>query len=155
MEKSHHAAKAATQCHTQHGGTSARTSIILQQYQHWYRNIQHRYARKAAKELADSQHPAPDLAAIAAVRRRREAWSASSAASGHQAWREGCIRHGRSWVSNDKNVDLDDELNCDLNEVGGTNDIVNSSWSTEEEFCTDLGTQESDLVYEEVVDITR
>jgi hypothetical protein len=49
---------------------------------------------------------------------------------------------------------LDDEHNCDLNEVGGTSDIVNSSEATEEEFCTDLGTQESDLVYEEVVDIT-
>jgi hypothetical protein len=94
MEKSHHATKATTQCHTQHGGTSARISIILQQYQHWYRNIQHKYARKAAKDLADSQHPTPDLAAIAAVRRRREAWSASTVASGHQAWREGCVCHG-------------------------------------------------------------
>lgn len=30
MEKSHHAAKAATQAHTQHGGTGNRTSIIIQ-----------------------------------------------------------------------------------------------------------------------------
>jgi len=38
MEKSHHAAKAANQHHTQHNGTKDRTSAIVQQYQHWYRN---------------------------------------------------------------------------------------------------------------------
>lgn len=33
MEKSHHAAKASSQYHGQHGGTVARTSVIVQQYE--------------------------------------------------------------------------------------------------------------------------
>jgi hypothetical protein len=101
MEKSHHIAKAATQSHTQHGGTSARSSIILQQYQHWYRNIQHRYARKAEKELANSQLPQPELATNEAAERRREAWISSTAAASHQAWRDRRVREGRRSVGRD------------------------------------------------------
>jgi hypothetical protein len=50
MEKSHYAAKAAYQAHTQHGGIRNKTSAMLQLYEHWYRNIQHRFARNEEHE---------------------------------------------------------------------------------------------------------
>lgn len=101
MEKSHHAAKAATQGHTQHGGTAARTSVIVQQYEWWYRCIQHRYTRKEQKRLAESRAIPVDPSAIAAAARRRDAWWASGAAEALGAWRSSRHRDGNRWVATD------------------------------------------------------
>ena len=60
MEKSHHAAKSSLQHHTQHDGTGRRISAIVQQYQHWYRNIQHRFANKAKLREMSLQRPIDD-----------------------------------------------------------------------------------------------
>lgn len=99
MEKSHHAAKAATQQHSQHGGTSAQTSVIVQQYQFWYRNIQHRYARKLEKKLRDAEASQADPMAVVAEARRRDAWYASDAATVCETWRDGRVREGRRYVA--------------------------------------------------------
>lgn len=101
MEKSHHAAKAATQGHTQHGGTAARTSVIVQQYEWWYRCIQHRYTRKEQKKLADSQAVPVDPSALDAAARRRAAWWASGAAAASEEWRSGRHRDKNRWVVRD------------------------------------------------------
>lgn len=99
MEKSHHAAKAATQGHTQHGGTAARTSVIVQQYQWWYRCIQHRYTRKEQRRLEESRAIPVDPSAIAAAARRRHAWWASGAAEASGVWRQSRHRDGNRWVA--------------------------------------------------------
>jgi hypothetical protein len=57
MEKSHHAAKSNLQHHTQHGGTEKKTSAIVQHYQHWFKNIQHRFANKAKLREISLQRP--------------------------------------------------------------------------------------------------
>lgn len=98
MEKSHHAAKASTQYHSQHGGTKKRVSIVVQQYQFWYRNIQHRYEAKVEKRAREDIQPAPDPEVISAAARRRDAWWASDAAAACGAWREGRERVGSQYV---------------------------------------------------------
>lgn len=103
MEKSHHAAKAASQAHTQHGGTKDQTSIIVQQYQHWYRNIQHRYARRIAQQASSSAVISAEATRVAGeAQRRRLAWSASRAAPTLREWRKGRVRQGRRWVPIDE-----------------------------------------------------
>lgn len=103
MEKSHHAAKAASQAHTQHGGTKDRTSIIVQQYQHWYRNIQHRYARKIAQQASASATITAEATRVAdEAQHRRLAWSTSGASARVREWREGRVRQGRRWVPIDE-----------------------------------------------------
>lgn len=92
MEKSHHAAKASSQYHGQHGGTRARTSVIVQQYEFWYRNIQHRYAAKLQKRILEFERTLPDPALVAGMARRRDAWHASRARAACDAWREGLTR---------------------------------------------------------------
>ena len=99
MEKSHHAAKASSQYHGQHGGTKNRTSIIVQQYEFWYRNIQHRYERKLQKKLGDAQRTVPDPLVIDAASQKRNSWYASNAATACAHWREGRIRLGRRYVA--------------------------------------------------------
>ena len=103
MEKSHHAAKAATQGHTQHGETAARTSVIVQQYKWWYRCIQHRYTRKEQKKLAESQAAQVDPSAIAAAARRRDAWWASNATAASEEWRSRRHKDRNRWVVRDTN----------------------------------------------------
>jgi hypothetical protein len=103
MEKSHHAAKAANQAHTQHGGSKARPSAIVQQYQHWYRNIQHRYARKAANEAAaeletESVNNGSIISTLAAKSAKRDSWMASTPAIAHNDWRSTRVRVGRVWM---------------------------------------------------------
>ena len=98
MEKSHHAAKASTQQYSQHGGTTVRTSVIVQQYQFWYRNIQHRYARKLEKKLRDAEASQTDPVVVNAEARRRDAWYASNAATACESWRDGCVRDARRYV---------------------------------------------------------
>lgn len=96
MEKSHHQAKAAYQAHTAHGGGKARTSAILQQFQHWYRNIQHRYRKKMEIQGAV---PDPDAGARAlAASRRRERWQQSNAAIACKEWRSRRRRVGGAYV---------------------------------------------------------
>lgn len=65
MEMSHHAAKAANQQHTQHGGGRKRKNALLQQYEHWYRNIQHRITTKA--RLKEAQNVVLDPAEVDAT----------------------------------------------------------------------------------------
>lgn len=101
MEKSHHAAKASTQYHSQHGGTKKRVSIVVQQYQFWYRNIQHRYEAKLELKRREAQRPVPDLARTSAASKRRNAWWASDAPVACEAWREGRNRVGSRYVSQD------------------------------------------------------
>lgn len=98
MEKSHHAAKASSQYHGQHGGTKNRTSIIVQQYEFWYRNIHHRYEAKLQKKLRDAEGTLPDPEVIAAASQKRNAWYASNAAATCASWREGRVRRGRRYV---------------------------------------------------------
>jgi len=98
MEKSHHAAKASSQYHGQHGGTIARTSVIVQQYEFWYRNIQHRYAAKLQKRTWESEQTLPNPAIVERHARRRDAWHASRARAACEAWREGRIRQGSRYV---------------------------------------------------------
>ena len=105
MEKSHHAAKAATQAHTQHGGTGNRTSVIVQQYQWWYRCIQHRHARKEQLKHDKAVQGMPDVEKLHAAAQRREAWHESSAAAAHEAWQNKRQREGKHWVPlNEVNV---------------------------------------------------
>lgn len=133
MEKSHHAAKAANQAHTQHGGTKARTSVIVQQYQHWYRNIQHRYARKFEKEQAQSQRTPEDQSALASESRRRAAWNNSSAAASHRAWRAGRVRQGRRWVLSQDTINSStDQGSSSQESVDALNVIVNEVVEVEE-----------------------
>ena len=99
MEKSHHAAKASSQYHGQHGGTKNRTSIIVQQYEFWYRNIQHRYERKLQKKLGDAQRTVSDPLVIDAASQKRNSWYASNAAAACAHWREGRICLGRKLCS--------------------------------------------------------
>jgi hypothetical protein len=98
MEKSHHAAKAASQTHGQHGGTKDHTSIIVQQYKFWYRNIQHRYDAKLQKKIRAAERRLPDPAIITASSRQRDAWYASNAATAAGAWWDSCIREGSRYV---------------------------------------------------------
>lgn len=99
MEKSHHAAKASSQYHGQHGGTVARTSVIVQQYEFWYRNIQHRYAAKLQMRTSASEQVLPDPATLECMARRRDAWHASGAGAASEAWRESRTRQGSRYVS--------------------------------------------------------
>ena len=96
MEKSHHQAKAAHQAHTTHGGGKARTSAILQQFHHWYRNIQHRYRKKMEIQGA-VPNPADGPRAVAASR-RRERWHQSNAANACEEWRSRRRRVGGAYV---------------------------------------------------------
>jgi hypothetical protein len=99
MEKSHHAAKAANQHHTQHGGTKDKTSAIVQQYQHWYRNIQHRFAKQEQLRAAcNVRSQENEAASVASMQKKRTAYNASNAAEGARKWREDRIRVGRAWV---------------------------------------------------------
>ena len=99
MEKSHHQAKAANQAHTAHGGGKERISVILQQFQHWYRNIQHRYNKKL--ECARVLNTPVDEARLAAACRRREQWHQSNAARALENWRSRRRRVGNAWVCHD------------------------------------------------------
>ena len=105
MEKSHHAAKAATQSHSQHGGTEKHHSIIVQQYQWWYRCIQHRYTVRANQEFAEANAPPIDEQAIGRAKRRRETWHDSDARAASASWRSGREWDGRRWVINSSAVD--------------------------------------------------
>jgi len=96
MEKSHHQAKAANQAHTAHGGGKERISVILQQFQHWYRNIQHRYKKKL--ECTRVLNTPDDEARLEATRRRREQWHRSNAARALENWRSRRRRVGKAWV---------------------------------------------------------
>ena len=99
MEKSHHQAKAANQAHTSHDGGKARISVILQQFQHWYRNIQHRYNKKL--ECSRVAHTPVDDARSAAACTRRERWHQSSAAIALENWRSRRKRVGKVWLNQD------------------------------------------------------
>ena len=112
MEKSHHAAKASTQYHSQHGGTKKRVSIVVQQYQFWYRNIQHRYEAKVEKKVREEERPAPDPNVISAAARRRDAWWASDAPAGCEAWRQGRERVGSQYASQDSQEEPDESAGC-------------------------------------------
>jgi hypothetical protein len=95
MEKSHYAAKAAYQAHTQHGDTRNKTSAILQLYEHWYRNIHHRFARKAERERLLAEPV--DTEKAARVECRRVASNAPSAIEGRSRWCAQRVRIGRTW----------------------------------------------------------
>lgn len=110
MEKSHHAAKASSQYHGQHGGTRARTSVIVQQYEFWYRNIQHRHAAKLQKRILESEQTLPDPAIVAGMARRRDVWHASNAGAASGAWRQGRIRQGSRYVLLEAS-DMDEPVN--------------------------------------------
>lgn len=106
MEKSHHAAKAANQHHTQHNGTKDRTSAIVQQYQHWYRNIQHRFAKKERLQRINNVRSVEnDEFIAAALQKKRMAYNASDAVEGARRWREDRTRVGRAWVRVDVTED--------------------------------------------------
>lgn len=137
MEKSHHAAKAASQAHTQHGGTKDRTSIIVQQYQHWYRNIQHRYARKMAQQSTASACSAAEASHVAEeAQRRRRAWTSSGAAARLSEWREGRVRQGRRWgpiaESYIRQEGLDTGDTIDTTPAASTEDHIASQWEDED-----------------------
>ena len=112
MEKSHHAAKASTQYHSQHGGTKKRVSIVVQQYQFWYRNIQHRYEAKVEKRAREEQRPAPDPTMTSAALRRRDAWWASDAAAACDAWRQVRERVGSQYVSQESEEGSSASASC-------------------------------------------
>jgi hypothetical protein len=95
MEKSHYAAKAAYQALTQHGGTRNKTSAILQLYEHWYRNIQHRFARKAERERLLAEPV--DTEKAARMECCRVASNAPSAIEGRSRWHAQRVRIGRAW----------------------------------------------------------
>jgi hypothetical protein len=99
MEKSHHAAKSSLQHHTQHGGTERRSSAIVQQYQHWYRNIQHRFANKAKLREMSLHAPIVDANKAQISERKRLAYHTSGANVAHAAWTATRIRVGSRWVS--------------------------------------------------------
>ena len=96
MEKTHHAAKAANQNHTQHFGTKSRTSAIVQQYEHWYRNIQHRFVRN--ERLASERAMPVDQNAIDRVERRRIASNSPGVIEGQNHWRAQRVRDGSRYV---------------------------------------------------------
>lgn len=99
MEKSHHVAKSSSQAHSQHGGTKHRTSVVVQDYEFWYRNIEHRYDAKLKKRIANAEHGLPDPEVLAVESRPRDAWHASNAATACGAWRAGRTREGRRYVA--------------------------------------------------------
>ena len=98
MEKSHHAAKSSLQHHTQHGGTERRSSAIVQQYQHWYQNIQHRFANKAKLRELALHAPIVDANKAQIAERKRVAYHSSEANVAHAAWTATRIRVGSRWV---------------------------------------------------------
>ena len=98
MEKSHHAAKSSLQHHTQHGGTERRSSAIVQQYQHWYRNIQHRFANKAKLREMSLHAPTPNAHKAQITERKRLAYHSSCANVAHAAWTATRTRVGSRWV---------------------------------------------------------
>lgn len=153
MEKSHHAAKAATQGHTQHGGTVARTSVIVQQYEWWYRCIQHRYTRKEQKKVVELQAAPVDQNAISAAAKRRAAWWASSAPAACEQWRSGCHRDRKRWVVGDTGEmeDIQDTVTpADVS--SGPSDGARDSQSILE--GTSQDTTDCEWGYEHVTDIT-
>jgi len=99
MEKSHYAAKAANQRHTQHGGGRARKSCILQQYEHWYRNIQHRYAAKLRMELLANDVISEHGDGSSLLERRRAASNNSNASVEHEKWRATRVRSGSVYIA--------------------------------------------------------
>lgn len=139
MEKSHHAAKAATQGHTQHGGTAARTSVIVQQYEWWYRCIQHRYTRKEQKKLAESEAVPVNPNAIVAAAKRREAWWTSNAAAASEEWRSGRHRERKRWVVGDTSSMEGVDMGADS---ARTADIPDRSSNGARETLSSLPTQE-------------
>lgn len=103
MEKSHYAAKAANQRHTQHGGGRARKSCILQQYEHWYRVIQHRYAAKLRMELLENNIVTSEPEdGLSQVERRRAASNNSNASLEHQKWRATRVRSGSVYIAREQ-----------------------------------------------------
>ena len=121
MEKSHHAAKAANQHHTQHGGTKDRTSAIVQQYQHWYRNIQHRFAKQERlKDVANRRSMEDDAIIMAATEKKRMAYNTSNAMDAARRWREGRSRLGRAWVRGVETLGVADNANDDANISSGS-----------------------------------
>lgn len=96
MEKTHHAAKAANQNHTQHSGTKSKTSAIVQQYEHWYRNIQHRFVRN--ERLAWERAMPVDQNAVDRVERRRVASNSPGVIEGRNRWRAQRVREGSRYV---------------------------------------------------------
>lgn len=95
MEKSHYTAKTVYHKHTQHSGTVARRSAIIQTYEWWFRVIQHREYEiiKRAEQLQNAPFVDHQLRA-----RRLQSFLNSSAQAKHVAWRESRLRHGRIWV---------------------------------------------------------
>lgn len=116
MEKSHHAAKASNQNHTQHGGTKNKTSAIVQQYEHWYRNIQHRVLKGEEKALLKSKPV--DEEALAAFRRHSLASTLPSVAEGRRRWRQSRVRIGRVWSQQHQHAH-DEGTNNDDTEATG------------------------------------
>ena len=96
MEKTHHAAKAANQNHTQHFGTKSKTSAIVQQYEHSYRNIQHRFVRN--ERLAWERAKPVDQNAVDTVERRRVASNSPGVIEGRDQWRAERVREGSRYV---------------------------------------------------------
>lgn len=108
MEKNHHLAKATTCAHTQHGGGIKKISAIIQQYQHWYRNIQHRYAtRKKVREL---QSIVTNPEGVAATEKRRVASNASTAREAHERWRASRRRVGSIWKEHEEETMVVDAI---------------------------------------------
>jgi hypothetical protein len=131
MEKSHHAAKAANQHHTQHGETKERTSSIVQQYQHWYRNIQHRFFKQERIMVVANERSLEDEAImVAGIEKRRTAYNTSSAKDAARRWRDRRSRVGRVWMSNVETDVLEDGGSIDLLEtesVVATDDLSETS----------------------------
>lgn len=140
MEKSYHEAKAAAQDHSQHGGKEARRSIITQQYEWWCRCIQHRYARRERLKREEAQRGPPDMVALAAAAKHRDAWHASTAASSLEDWRKGRKREGKRWVVVDGGIDESTEMggsamggvSSNVQQLNGSNGEMNSTQATEE-----------------------
>jgi hypothetical protein len=130
MEKSHHQAKAANQAHTSHDGGKAHISVILQQFQHWYRNIQHRYNMKL--ECSRSVHTPLDDARSAAAYRRRERWYQSSAAAALENWRSRRRRVGKLWLTDDLEGGNNTGFVEEEPEGNGNHDVVGNEGDEEE-----------------------
>lgn len=94
MEKTHYATKTAYVKHTQHFGTNQRHSPIVQQFEWWYRTIQHReFEREKTTlqiECAIVDREQGDV--------RRQTLLSSTAAEKHRAWRAIRRRDGSRWV---------------------------------------------------------
>jgi hypothetical protein len=127
MEKSHHAAKAATQNHTQNGGTNNRISIIIQQYEHWYRNIQHRFVKK--QQVAASKSLPKDEEVVARFLRRSAASKAPSIVEGRNWWRQTRVRKCSVWSQRVQQVEIPESDH----DVGSGADAPNTA-STESDF---------------------